>query len=247
MDDSPLTCTSEQLYGVVSGQNRGWLMLSLSNPAITEDHIVALLRNPLITPEIIHSVYERYDWSTSNKVQFGIVNCAKTPYTLAIRLLPNLFWNDLLRIAVNYRLTPRLRRSAENHLRDKVSNLTLGERITLARTAPRPVINLLRTAKEKEVIAALLRNPNLIEDDILLMINNEMTPPHVLQAIGSDHKWAPRYSVRLALCQNQRTPLPVVLASLSKLRKPDLKAVASSPATPELVRRSASRILSGNY
>ena len=229
---------------MVSSHNRAWLMLALSNPSITEDHFIALLRNPSITPEIVYSISER---STSYKIQYAIAACSKTPYPLGISVIQNLFWNDLLKVVANYRLNPRLRRMAENYLHEKATNLTLGEKMSLARTAPRPLIPLLRSENEPRVIVELLRNPNLVEDDLLTMINHHLTPQTVLHTIGTDHKWSVRYPIRLALVRNERTPLPVTLSFLSGLHKPDLKAVASAPKTPELIRRAANRILSGEY
>src|SRR5215471_11457120 len=180
MELSPLTCTAEELYGIVSSNNRTWLTLSLSNPAINEEHVQVLLRNPAITPEIVHSIYERYEWSNSYKIQLAIVNCPKTPLPLCLRLMSSLFWPDLIKTASNHRLLPRVRRSAENQLRDKLAELTLGEKMSLARSAPRPAITFLRTEKDTKVVEALLRNPHLVEDDILIIINNEGTPQNIL-------------------------------------------------------------------
>jgi len=219
-------------------------MLALSNAALHEDHLIAMLRNPSITPEIVYSISER---STSYKVQYAIASCPKTPYPLGISVIQNLFWADLLKVVANFRLNPRLRRMAENYLHEKASNLTLGEKMSLARIAPRPLIPLLRGESEPKVIVELLRNPNLIEDDIVTMINHQLTPSVVLATIGRDYKWKVRYPIRLALVRNDRTPLPVALGFLSSLRKPDLKAVGSAPKTPELIRCAADRILSGKY
>ena len=241
---SPLTCSSEELYTVVSSRNRTWLMLSLSNSAIQEDHLIALLRNPSITPEIVYSISER---NVSYKIQYAIASCPKTPYPLGISVIQNLFWNDLLKVVANFRLNPRLRRIAENYLYEKAANLTLGEKMSLARTAPRPLIPLLRGESEPKVIRELLRNPNLVEDDVLAMINHQLTPSVVLATIGRDYKWKVRYPIRLALVRNDRTPLAVTLGFLSSLRKTDLKAVASALKTPDLIRCAADRILSGKY
>lgn len=219
-------------------------MLALSNAALHEDHLIALLRNPSITAEIVYSISER---STSYKVQYAIASCPKTPYPLGISVIQNLFWADLLKVLGNFRLNPRLRRMAENYLHEKASNLTLGEKMSLARIAPRPLIPLLRTENEPRVIAELLRNPNLVEDDLLTMIHYQLTPSVILGTIGRDYKWKVRYPIQLALVRNDKTPLPVALRFLSGLRKPDLKAVASAPKTPELIRRAADRILSGEY
>lgn len=244
---SPLTCTAEQLHSVISGKNPTWLRLCLSNPRITEDHLLTLLRNPRITPEIPQTISRHDEWMSSYKVQSAIANCPKTPYPLALRIIQMLFWKDLLKVAGNFRLLPRIRRMAENQLKEKVQDLTLGEKISLARTAPRAVIGFLRWQSEPEVIRALLRNSHLVEDDIMVMINEETTPDYILEAIGTDFKWSLQYPIRLALIRNERTPLRVSLKFLSRLQKPDLKAVADAPHTPELLKRVAIRILSGEY
>ena len=244
---SPLTCTSEELYTIVSSSNRRWLLLCLSNPAMSENHVLALLRNPTITTDVVHSIYERYEWISSYKVQFAIANCPKTPFPLCIKVLQLLFWNDLVRTCSNYRLTPQVRRAAENFLREKVSGLTLGEKKSLARTAPRVLIGFLRNEIDADVFPFLLRNPQLAEDDLLATINQDRTPSGVLETIGSDYKWSTRYPIRLALVRNVHTPLHIALSFVSKLKKQDLEALAHSPQTTELVRRAAKRILTGNY
>ena len=65
------------------------------------------------------------------------------------------------KVAGNFRLMPRIRHMAENQLKEKVQDLTFGEKISLARTAPQAVIGFLRWQSEPEVIRALLRNSHL--------------------------------------------------------------------------------------
>jgi hypothetical protein len=97
MEVSALTCTASELYIVVSGSNPKNLRLSLSNPSIQEDHLLVLLRNARITQDIVELICEHNDWIASYRVQTAIVNCAKTPYTIAMRLIQLLFWHDLLK------------------------------------------------------------------------------------------------------------------------------------------------------
>jgi hypothetical protein len=244
---SPISCTSEQLFTVVSSQNSNWLLLALSNPAMTEDHVIALLRNPRVTTEIIHNIADRLDWASSYRIQVALVNCPKTATASAMRLMQMLFWNDLVKTAANYRITPQLRRLAENHLREKIPSLTMGEKISLAKTGPRNVITTFRIEKELKIVQALLRNPQLLEDDVLVMINNDRTPAATLGTIAADYKWSVRYPIRLALVRNEKTPLSFVLSSLSKLKKTDLQSLIHAPGIAELVRRSAERIVEGKY
>ncbi len=245
LEPSPLTCSGEELYSVVSSSNRTRMLLCLSNPLISEEHILSLLRNPHITQEIIQTVHDRFN--KSYKVQFGIVNCPKTPYSLSMRLLQALFWNDLVKICENYRLLPPLRRYAENYLREKVYGLTMGEKKTLARTAPRSLIGLLKAETEPSVFGCLLRNPRFVEADLLPVINYEFTPIPILEVIASDRQWTNRYPIRLALVRNARTPLRFTLSFLSKLQKKDLILLIKAPLTPYLVRAAADRILIGEY
>jgi hypothetical protein len=190
-------------------------------------------------------VYERF--AKSYKVQFAIVNCPKAPYTLAMRLLSSLFWNDLIRICANYRLFPPLRRTAENYLRDKVSGLTVGERKTLARTAPRSLIGMLKNETEPSVFACLLRNPRLIEEDVVPIAASELTPVPILEVLAADRLWTNRYSVRLGLVRNAKTPLRFRLHLLSRIQKADLQALVKMPFTNHLVRAAAERIVAGEY
>lgn len=247
MEISPLTCSADELYAVVSSSRAPWLRLSISNPAMTTQHVILLLRNKSITQDMVQMVCDRQDWIEQQSVQFAIVNCPKSPHTIALRMLQLLYWNDLMRTAGNVRLSPRIRRAAENYLRDRLTELTLGEKMTVARTGPRAVISFLRNDSEARVIAALLRNPHLIEDDVLRIINDEFTEPEVLASIGSDYKWSHTYPIRLALVRNRHTPLPLALSLLSKLRRQDLEPLVRAQDTPELVRRAATRILDGSY
>ena len=247
MTVSPLTCTALELYTVVSGSNPKNLRLSLSNPVIQEDHLLILLRNARITQDVVELICERNDWLSSYRVQAAIANCPKAPYAIAMRMIQLLFWHDLLKTISNLKLNPRLRRAAENYLKVRMTEMSLGEKMSLARTCPRPLIGHLRSEKDLKIIAELLRNPQLVEDDVVMMVNDEMTARSVLASIGRDFKWSVRYPVRLALVRNARTPLHVALSIVSKLKKQDLEPLIRYPHTPELVRRAASRILSGEY
>lgn len=244
---SPLTCSAEELYSVVARPNKKWLLLCLSNPAMTEDHIIALLRNPSIHAGIVRSIAENPEWLKSHKIQFSIVNCPKTPFPLAMRLLSFLFWNDLAKICANYRLSPPLRRTAERHLMEKSSAMTPGEKKTLCRSAPRNLLPLLRKEKNSDVFSALLQNPRMIEEDVMNVIRDERTPPAILEIIAADRKWSNRNTVQMAIVQNAKTPLAIALSFLSRLRKPDLEALVDSPDSTELIRAAAERILSGEY
>lgn len=244
---SPLTCNSEELYTLISNRNPKILRLTLANPVMHEDHVVSLLRNPSITPDIVQEICDRSEWVSRHKVQFAVANCPKTGYALAMRLVPLLYWNELVQLVGNFRLKAQLRRQAERYLRDKLAEMSLGEKTSLARTGPRAAVLLLRTDSDARVITALMRNAAMTEEDVLAMVSQDTTPQEVLAAIATDYKWSLRYAVRLALTRNSNTPLASALSFVSKLRRTDLEALIKAPETQELIRRTAARILEGNY
>ena len=247
MEVSPVSCSSEELFSFISARDPRTLRLLLDNPSLNEDHLISLLRNPSVPADVIQEITERSEWISRYKIQFAVVACPKTAYPLAMRLLPLLFWNDLVKVAGNHRLKPQLRRTAERYLRDKVSELSTGEKVTLARTGPRTVALLLRNDTDARVISALMRNAGMMEEDVLAIANSDQAPSEVLAVIGVDYKWSPHYSVRLALVRNRATPLALALSFISKLTRQDLQALEKVPDINELLRRAAARILNGNY
>jgi hypothetical protein len=247
MEVSPLTCSPEELFTFISARDPRTLRQVLDNPALNEDHLISLLRNPSIPTDVIQEITERSEWISRYKIQFAVAGCPKTPYAVAMRLLPLLFWNDMVKVASNHRLKPQLRRAAERYLRDKISDLSIGEKLTLARTGPRAVALLLRDDTEPSVISALMRNPALTEDDVLAIAGSDQTPSEVLFAIGTDYKWSPRYAVRLVLVRNPATPLPLALSFVSRLTQQDLRMLNQIPDINELLRRTIARILDGRY
>lgn len=100
---------------------------------------------------------------------------------------------------------------------------------------------------EPSVFSCLLRNPRLTEEDLMTVINHELTPAAILEAIASDRQWTNRYPVKLALVRNIKTPIRFTLSFLSKLQKRDLETVTTTSETPHLIRMAAERILNGQY
>ena len=64
--------------------------------------------------------------------------------------------------------------------------------------------------------------------------------PEVLEVIAQDDRWLARYPVKVALANNPRTPLRVVLGLLPYLLHQDLRAVAGGSSRAEVRERAAS-------
>lgn len=119
----------------------------------------------------------------------------------------------------------------------------MGEKIALARIAGPGVIASLCVDLHPEVIAALLINPRLTEEEVLTICGEERASPAALSAVGSNSRWSGRHAVRMALLRNAATPAKVSLEFLDSLAGTELREIIALPATPRLVRATARQLL----
>jgi len=203
------------------------------------------LRNPYCTAEAIEAVAAEQRLLSFYEVRRDLALHPRTPEALAARLVPTLWWRDLMALALDTRLRPALRRTAEIHLGARLPELAVGEKVALARRASPGIIAQLRLDPSPRVIAALLDNPRLTEGMLAPVLHSASTSPAILELIANDRRWGVRYPLRLALVRNPATPLKISWRLLEALRRADLRPVAADPRIPEPVRRRA-RVLLGD-
>ncbi len=93
------------------------------------------------------------------------------------------------------------------------------------------------------VIRALLENPSLSEDDILVIAGRKNLPGEILDAIFKDKRWSESYPVRLALAKNPKTPLFSALSIARFLRLFDLAEITRSHVLPVIYRKKLESIV----
>jgi hypothetical protein len=114
--------------------------------------------------------------------------------------------------------------------------LTLGERKSLARRPDRNTMEHLLTDPHPDVIHRLLRNPRVLEDDVVRLAARRPGRSDVLTEIARATKWMHRPRVRMALVMNPATPAEIAARIAGLLLRPELELVAGSPAVPAAVR-----------
>lgn len=108
--------------------------------------------------------------------------------------------------------------------------LTLGERKSLARTWKRDVIERLLVDPHADVIALLLANPRLTEDDVLRIATARRSSAEVLELISSARRWRVRARVRQALLRNPKLPEAIGLRLVGLCNRTELRVLESDPA-----------------
>jgi len=87
-----------------------------------------------------------------------------------------------------------------------------------------------------DVIHRLLRNPRVLEDDVVRLAARRPGRSEVLVEIARSTQWVHRPRVRMALVLNPATPAEIAARIAGLLLRPELEFVAGSPHVPAAVR-----------
>jgi hypothetical protein len=216
---------------------------ALENPALADGEMMMMLRNRRAAPELLLSIWRDPRWARNIEVRKLLVMHPRLPLATARGILPHLSWKQLAEVAGSPRVSPVVARQAERLLRTKLEELSLGERVTLARTATRGVIGALVDSEEYRVLHALLENGKLREAEAVTIASNAEASRRLLSHMAAHHRWASVRAVRFALLANPATPVAAALRLLEKLAKRDLQRLASDDKVPRIVSVGAERRL----
>lgn len=203
--------------------------------------LLGLLRLP-VPVRFLEHLATTPPWSERPRLLAGVVLNPRAPRSLALRLLPSLYWRDLAEVAASHRLVVAVRSRAESLLKDLVPDLRLGERITLGHLATPRLLALLLSDLDTRVVTSCLENPRLTESEVLRLLRGAAVSRVLVEALAASPRWMDKYAVRLALVLQVRTPLSLSLAQLSGLRGRDLARVAETRDLPPLVQAAARRL-----
>jgi hypothetical protein len=204
-----------------------------------EGELLEVLRNPFCTVEVAEAVAGARDLLGSTAVRERLSAFRGLPLPRAIDLIATLPWPSLVAVAQSPSSPPMVRRQAEKKLLSLLPRMTLGEKVAIARKVHRPLLRSVTALADVQVLVALLDNPRLTEDDILVILNTIEVPAEFCSTLARHHRWGGYYGIRLALAECPRTPLPVALSALVQLRTVDLEQVARRQRVAEPVRVAA--------
>jgi hypothetical protein len=106
--------------------------------------------------------------------------------------------------------------------------VTLGERRTLARGHDRNVLERLLMDPDVGVVKNLLRNPKILERDVLRIASAQPINALALEAVFRNDRWCNRRQVQLALIQNPYTPAVIARALVELLDESALREVSEA-------------------
>jgi hypothetical protein len=253
-DGSPLTSPSldcergknddrSQLRLHLAGAPGDYLEGALDNPDVSPEELAILLRNRRTTAAILTRVGGNRSWMRSREIKLALVSNPRVPQVLARRFLPHLYWRDLAELAANPRVSPVLRREVEKLLKTRLPELSMGEKVALARRGSRGIVEMLRDETDALVLRAVAGNPRTTEADLACILARLGVPADFLGWLADQSSWGQRRVVRLALVRHPRTPPSSALRLTQTLSRRDIDDLRRDVAVPRLVRFAAERHL----
>ena len=206
---------------------------------LDETQVLQVLRSPYCTVQVAELVASRPHLMDSHAVRERLAAFPGFTFARAMDLIGTLPWTSLLTLAQQPRTPAVIRRHCERKLLAIVPTMTLGEKIALARRTHRSLLRPLFAGKDPQVLNALLDNPRLVENDILVILNTTEPPPEFFANLVRHHKWGQYREIRTALVSCPHTPLPLALSVLVQMPTGDLRRLCDNPHTPNRVRDAA--------
>lgn len=96
-------------------------------------------------------------------------------------------------------------------------------------------------SSHKLIRQAVLLNPKITEEEIILVTSYKSTETDVLSKISQNSEWLKNYKIRYNLVTNPKTPHTAALRLLPTLFKKDIRNIAKNRDVPYAIRLEAIR------
>jgi hypothetical protein len=208
-----------------------------------EEEALAVLANRHVTPQICQQIARSIRLTAFYSVRLRLVAHRQTPQAHAVKLVHYLYWFDLLRLSVDVKVPPTVRRAIDQLLLANLAKRTVGERVTSARRCNTTLAKALLFDPDLAVFEGLLANARLREEDLVTLASSPRATPEQLRMLSDDRKWSHRYAIRKALVLNPSTPRAAAASQLRHLRRSDLREIHRNPSTSTYLRRCIERVI----
>jgi hypothetical protein len=232
-----LTATGDDLAALIHHHSTDVLLALLDNPSLDETQLCLLLDRKDLPLEVLAEVAARKNLLKNYRVKRALAFHPHTPRLISMRLIRDLYLMDLAQLALAVGAQPELKRMAEGQLLARLTQLPLGQKITLARRGPGRVAGALLAEGHPQILSVVLDNAYLTEAQVLKALAREKLSPAVSHAIAQHRRWSCVYSVRLALIRTPGTTLATILTFLPELNASDLRDLSAPGIVPESLRK----------
>jgi len=207
-----------------------------SKADLTEDLALSSLSNRELPEGDLERIAKNSALMKSRKLRLAVAAHPRAPRRIALRLIRELYTFDLMQFSLMPAAPADLKRAAGELLVARITSVTLGERISLARRSSAQVAAALLLDKEVRVWQTTLENPRLTEAAVVKALRNPKATPPFIESVCGHAKWSLRPEIRVALLRNPHTPLARVLEFARRLPPAQLRDILHSSHLPGKIK-----------
>jgi len=212
------------------------LNFDAAESALTADLALAAVKDRNLASEVIEQISRNTVVMKSRKVRVALAVHPRAPRRIALRLIRELYTFDLMQFSLIPAVAAELKRVADELLVARLTSITLGERVALARRSSAMVAAALLLDKEARVWQTALDNPRVTEAAIVKALLGPTTTPAFVKAVCHHAKWSLRPEIRMALLRNGHTPLARALEFARRLPPAQLRDILHASRLPERIK-----------
>jgi hypothetical protein len=209
----------------------------LPDVPLTEDLALAHLERRELTADQIEPIAKDSDLMKSRKVRLALAGHPQTPRRLALRVIRELYTSELMRFALAVGPAADLKRIADELLVSRLTSISLGEKVSLARRSSEMVAGALLLDKEKRVWTAALENPRMTERAVVKALQKSSASIGFVGAVSRHPKWSVRAEVATALLRSGHMPLARAIEFASRIPPKQLRDILHASHLPEQIKR----------
>ena len=253
---------------LITDSNKQVQQAVLTSPRITQVEIVAIAKSQKLDDDLLRRIAANVQWLKNYQVRRALVNNPRTPFPIALKLVPTLLDADLKQLAKNAEVSEDLIAAAERTAAERgtdrpgrvkpeapkddrkaksrfqeIQDLPVPDKIKLAMTGDKEARTILLKDSNKQVQEAVLDSPRISEIEIVAVANSRNVPDEILRKIAFNRQWMKNYQVRLGLVNNPKTPLPVGLKVIGTLMVADLKRLSKNKGVSSVLSSAAQRFI----
>jgi hypothetical protein len=218
---------------------------ALKNPALNENHLLAVLQRHDLSEEIIRSICRSPLADSSHKLKFALAKNPATPAHQLAALLPHLYLFELLNICCLPQVSPDQKLAAERVIIQRLPVTPLGNRLTLARRATPLILEALLKEGDQQLVEICLSNPHLKEGAVFQFLRGSKASAETISQVARHPRWQSRPNIREAILTNPKTPLIWFNLWLPSMRASEIKKLLTSHRLTAMQKKTVADRLKG--
>lgn len=235
---TPQTALNESLAEGIHSSSEEDLLAVASSPNLTEDLARALLRRGDLSPAVLTALADNHAALKLRSVIVGLVSHPKTPRRISIPLTRHMFTFELMQVALQPATPADLKMKVEDALVNRMSTVSAGEKITVAKRGSTRIAASLLTDRDPRILEAALNNPYMTEAYVGKALGSPDATALLFDMVWRHAKWSFRTELRLAMLRAGKVP-PHIAIEIAKAMPPAQakNALASSRINAALKAR----------